>query len=159
MSKLNLFLLFCLATLTLSNVYAAKEEYVIKYGHAALADPLAQSSPAYALVFKTQLEKLSGGRIRVDVYPNGQLGNLRSLVQQVRKGTIQMADISSGIMASLYYPQLEILDMPYVFSSGVTARMVLDTENPFTRKLVEDCAEKTGIRVKFVFAALMLVLK
>jgi len=147
MSKLNLFLLFSLATLTLSNVTSAKEEYVIKYGHAALADPLAQSSPAYALVFKTQLEKLSGGRIRVDVYPNGQLGNLRSLVQQVRKGTIQMADISSGIMASLYYPQLEILDMPYVFSSRVTARMVLDTENPFTKKLVEDCAEKTGIRI------------
>jgi len=112
-----------------------------------LADPFSQSSPAYAIVFKTQLEKLSGGRIRVDIYPNGQLGNLRSLVQQVRRGTIQMADISSGIMASLYYPQLEIFDMPYIFPSRVVARSVLDTQNPFTKKLVEDCAKKTGIRI------------
>ena len=125
----------------------AKEEFVIKYGHVALADPFKQSSPAYALVFKTQLEKLSGGRIRVDIYPNGQLGNLRSLVQQVRKGTIQIADISSGIMASLYYPKLEILDTPYLFSSRAAARMALDNDNPFIRDMIEDCTKKTGIRI------------
>jgi len=125
----------------------AKEEFVIKYGHVALNDPFKQSSPAYALVFKTQLEKLSGGRIRVDIYPNGQLGNLRSLVQQVRKGTIQIADISSGIMASLYYPQLEILDTPYLFSSRATARMALDNDNPFIRNLIDDCTNKTGVRI------------
>jgi len=147
MKKINLLVFLCLALVIYSKEVAAKEEYVIKFGHVALADPRAQSSPAYALVFKTQLEKLSGGRIRVDVYPNGQLGNLRSLVQQVHRGTIQIADISSGILASLYYPQLEILDMPYVFSSREVARMVLDTQNPFTKKLVEDCAKKTGIRI------------
>ncbi|HUT43528.1 MAG TPA: DctP family TRAP transporter solute-binding subunit [Desulfobacterales bacterium] len=147
MSKLNLFLFFCLATLTLSNVTSAKEEYVIKYSHVAVADPMVQSSSAYAVVFKSQLEKLSGGRIRVDIYPNGQLGNLRSSVQQVRKGTIQMADISSGILASLYYPELEILDMPYLYSSRTTARMALDNQNPFIRKMIEDCAKQTDIRI------------
>lgn len=126
---------------------AARPEYVIKYSHTALADPLVQASPAKAEVFKRQLQKLSAGRIHVDIYPNGQLGDQRSSVQQIRKGTIQIIDISSGVLASLYYPKLEIIDLPFVFSSKATARIVLDNQNPFTKKLIEDCADKTGVRI------------
>jgi C4-dicarboxylate-binding protein DctP len=122
-------------------------EYVIKYSHAGSAEPRLQSSSAAAVVFKAQLEKLSGGRIRVDVHPAGQLANLRSSVSQVRKGTIHIADISSGVLASLYYEPLEILDMPYLFSSRATARLALDRSNPVIARLVEDCAEKTGVRI------------
>jgi C4-dicarboxylate-binding protein DctP len=126
---------------------AAKQEFVIKYSHLGKVDPMVQSSGAKAVVFKAQLEKLSAGRIRVDIYPNGQLGDQVSAVQQVRRGTIQMTDISSGVLASLYYPKLEILDLPFLFSSQITARMALDNSNPFIRKLIEDCAKKTGIRI------------
>ncbi|MHC4644132.1 MAG: TRAP transporter substrate-binding protein DctP [Planctomycetota bacterium] len=125
----------------------ANEEYVIKYSHAASADPNLQSSSAAAVVFKAELEKLSGGRIRVDVHPAGQLANLRSSVSQVRKGTIHISDISSGVLASLYYEPLEILDMPYLFSSRATARLALDRSNPVIARLIEDCAEKTGVRI------------
>ncbi|MHC4155249.1 MAG: DctP family TRAP transporter solute-binding subunit [Planctomycetota bacterium] len=135
----------CLALL--GGTVKAEPEYVIKYSHAGSAEPRLQSSSAAAVVFKAQLEKLSGGRIRVDVHPAGQLANLRSSVSQVRKGTIQIADISSGVLASLYYEPLEILDMPYLFSSRATARLALDRSNPVIARLIEDCAEKTGVRI------------
>jgi C4-dicarboxylate-binding protein DctP len=106
-----------------------------------------QSSSGAAVVFKHELEKISDGRIRVDVYPGGQLGGLRSSVHQVRKGTIHLSDISSGVLASLYYPPLEILDMPYVFTSRASAMIALDSSNPVINKLIEDCAEKTGVRI------------
>lgn len=125
----------------------AEEGYVIKYSHLGVPNPMIQASSAKATVFKAELEKLSEGRMRVDIYPSGQLAGQRSSVQQVRKGTIHIADISSGVLASLYYEPLEILDMPYLFSSRATARMVLDNQNPFTKKLIEDCAKKTGIRI------------
>ena len=125
----------------------ADEEFVIRYSHLGVADPMVQASSAKAVVFKAEVEKLSGGRIKVEVFPSGQLAGQVSSVQQVRKGTIQIADISSGVLASLYYEPLEVLDMPYLFSSRATARMVLDNENPFTKKLIEDCAKKTGIRI------------
>lgn len=137
----------CLILFMAFRAVIADQEYVIKYSHVAVADPNKQSSSAKAEVFKAELEKLSAGRIKVEIFPSGQLANLRSSVQQVRKGTIHIADISSGVLASLYYPPLEIVDMPYVFSSRATARMVLDNQNPFTKKLIEDCAKKTGIRI------------
>jgi C4-dicarboxylate-binding protein DctP len=112
-----------------------------------MPDPMMQSSSAKAVVFKAQLEKLSGGRIKVKTYPGGSLADQQSSIQQVRKGTIQIADISSGVLASLYYPPLEILDLPYLFSSRATARMALDNEQPVIRKLIEDCAGRTSIRI------------
>jgi len=125
----------------------ARPEYVVRYSHVAVADPTVQASAAHATVFKAELERLSEGRIRVDIYPAGQLGGQVSSVQQVRKGTIHVADISSGVLASLYYEPLEVLDIPYLFSSRAIARTVLDNENPFTKRLIEDCAQKTGIRM------------
>lgn len=125
----------------------ADEEFLIKYSHCGAPEPMLQCSSAAAVVFKAELEKLSRGRIRVDVHPGGQLGGLRSSVNQVKKGTIHIADISSGVLASLYYEPLEILDIPYLFSSRATARIALDRSNPVIRRLVEDCAEKTGIRI------------
>jgi len=125
----------------------AGEEYVIKYSHLGVPDAMMQSSSAKAVVFKAELEKLSGGRIKVDIYASGRLAGLQSSVVQVRKGTIEIADISSGVLASLYYPPLEILDLPYLFSSRATARMALDNEQPVIRKLIEDCAKRTGVRI------------
>ena len=124
-----------------------KETYVIKYSHAGPADPTMQSSSGAAVVFKHELERLGKGRIRVDVYPSGQLGSLRSSIHQVRKGTIHICDISSGVLASLYYPRLEILDLPYVFSSRASAMAALDSSNQVMKKLIEECAEQTGVRV------------
>ena len=141
--------IFVLAVLAVAvgNVTASAEEFVIKYSHAGPADPSMQSSSGAAVVFKHELEKISGGRIRVDVYPGGQLGGLRSSVHQVRKGTIHLSDISSGVLASLYYPPLEILDMPYVFTSRASTMIALDSSNPVVKKLIEDCAEQTGVRI------------
>lgn len=136
-----------LAPLAYSAVAIAREELVIRYSHLAVPDPNVQASSAHAAVFKAELEKLSEGRIKVDIFPSGQLAGQVSSVQQVRKGTIQIADISSGVLASLYYPPLEVFDLPFLFSSRATARSVLDNDNPFTRKLIEDCARKCSIRI------------
>ena len=125
----------------------AQEEYVLKFSWVDPPDPLGQSTSGYAAVLKAEIEKLSGGRIKVELYPAGQLGDQRSSTQQVRKGTIEACNISSGVMASLYYPELGIFDMPFSFSSREVTRRVFDKENPFTKKLIEDCAEKTGIRI------------
>jgi len=125
----------------------ARPEYVVRYSHIAVADPTVQASAAHATVFKAELERLSEGRIRVDIYPAGQLGGQVSSVQQVRKGTIHIADISSGVLASLYYKPLEVLDIPYLFASRAAASRVLDNPSPFAQKLIADCAQKTGIRM------------
>lgn len=131
----------------LGSVSLAKEEYVMKYSWNTQADPMKTSSTAQAWVFKQEVERLSGGRIKVELYPAGQLGDQRSATEQVKRGTIEVTDIASGVLASMYYEPLSIFDLPYVFSSREVAKRVLDTNNPFTQKIIEDCAKKTGIRI------------
>jgi len=128
-------------------VVTAQEQYVLKYSSSDPADPFAQPESAYALALKSEVERLSGGRIKVEIYPAGQLGDQRSSAEQVRKGIIQMAGMSSGVLSSAYFEKLSVIDLPFTFSSREVARRFFDSNNPFIRKLGEECVEKTGIRI------------
>jgi len=129
----------------------AQTQYVMKMSHNGTGDPFTCPISANSQVLKTEVERLSGGRIKVEIYPAGQLGDNRSSVEQVRKGTIEAVNTSTGILASLYFKKLGILDMPFMFSSVEAASRALDANNPFIKKLIEECAEKTGIRILSMF--------
>lgn len=134
-------LVVLLATMTFAKTYKLKFSWVDPF------DPKGHSTSSYAVVFKSELERLSGGQIKVELYPAGQLADQRSSVEQVRQGTIEACNISSGVLASLYYEPLGIFDMPFIFSSREISARVLDTANPFTNQLVNECIDKTGIRI------------
>jgi len=57
----------------------AQEQYVMKYSHVDLADPFSGATAAYCSTLKAEVERLSGGRIKVEIYPNGQLADQRSM--------------------------------------------------------------------------------
>lgn len=124
------------------------ESFTLRFSWADPFEPLRQSTSAYALVFQQELERLSGGQITVELYPAGQVGDQRSSTEQVARGELEMTNISSGVLASLYYPPLEIVDMPFLFSSREHARRFLDvTSNPFMAELAEGVKEETGIKL------------
>ncbi|MBA7575387.1 hypothetical protein ES708_17211 [subsurface metagenome] len=56
-------------------VVSAQAEYVMKYSHVDVADPFAGATAAYCSTLKSEVERLSGGRIKVEIYPNGQLAD------------------------------------------------------------------------------------
>ncbi|MDI3517132.1 MAG: TRAP-type transport system periplasmic protein [Thermotogota bacterium] len=129
-------------------VVAKEKVYVLKYSWISPLEPFEQCSGAYATVFKNELERLSGGKIKVELYPSAQLGDQRASIELLVQGMIQGADVASGVFASLMYPPLEIVDMPFLFSSYEVAYLALGPyTNPFMKKLVEDCAKKTGVRI------------
>jgi C4-dicarboxylate-binding protein DctP len=141
-------MLFLIASTSLMYAADAEKQYTLKFSWADPADPLKQSTSAYALVFQQELERLSGGRIKVELYPAGQIGDQRSSTEQVARGTIEMTNISSGVLASLYFPKLEVLDMPFLFSSREHASRVLDVQrNPFMAQLNDELIKQTGIRL------------
>ena len=101
----------------------AAPEYVIKVGSIVSethADMLAMNK-----VFKPQVEKLSNGRIKVELYPNAQLGGDRELCEGVQMGTIQMALPASSALAG-FDKKVQVLDLPYLFTSRKTAFEALD---------------------------------
>ncbi len=78
-------------------------------------------------------EQLSKGRIKIDVFDAGQLGGELDMVSQVRMGSLDLAIIGSGIVASVE-PTFSITELPFIWKSDVQARKILD--GPIGRKII-----------------------
>jgi len=114
---------------------------VIKLGHADPEDVYTSKKGAAARVFKDIVEAESSGAIQVKLFPAGQLGGERELIESTKLGTIQMC-LVSGAIAGYYKPAM-VLDIPYLFSSAPVAWKVLD--GPFGDKMAADLLKKTGL--------------
>jgi len=79
-----------------------------------------------SLKFKELVESGSNNRIKVEHYPNSQLGADKDIQEGVKLGTIE-AGLSSSPIVSLndYY---KLLDAPYLFINRVHIAKVLDGE-------------------------------
>jgi len=65
---------------------------------------------------KAGIEQRSGGKIKVDIYPANQLGQLPTVVEGVALGTIETAASANGFWISLE-PRFQVLDAPGLFDS------------------------------------------
>src|SRR6516225_8738997 len=95
-------------------------------------------------VFKRDVETRTNGALSVEIIYGGALGNPISRMNQMRNGAIQMSDSSDGNYATVY-PEIQVLNIPYLFATEQNAWKVVD--GPFGQKLAEDLRIKTGIRV------------
>lgn len=75
--------------------------------------------------FEAALKGAVGDRIRIDYFPNNQLGKESDVVQQVKVGSIDMMVSGSSIWATLV-PEFGMLDLGYVFESYAHAARALD---------------------------------
>jgi tripartite ATP-independent transporter DctP family solute receptor len=115
---------------------------VIKFAHVDPADPFHSKKGAAALAFKDIVEAETSGQIEVNLFPAGQLGGERELIESTKLGTIQMCMVS-GAIAGQFKPAM-VLDIPYLFSSAPVAWAVLD--GPFGKELSEAILKTTGMR-------------
>lgn len=105
--------------------FAAKAEYTIKVGYIL---PETQSDHIVMRdVFKKDVESKSGGRIKVELYPNAQLGGDRELIESVQLGTIQMAIPATSALAG-FEKRFQVFDLPFLFKSKKAAYKALDGE-------------------------------
>lgn len=63
------------------------------------------------------MEEKSNGRIKVELYPNGQLGNDRELQESVQMG--QLVSMSTGLTQQTnFVPELSVMDVPFAFDNA-----------------------------------------
>jgi len=132
--------LFCLMFIVASAVAAPVE---IKFGHVDPPDVFTSKKGAAGAAFKNIVEAETAGGVEVKVFPAGQLGGERELVEATKLGTIQMSMVSAAIAGT--YKEAQVLDIPYLFSSAAVAWKVMD--GWFGKQMAEDCLKKTGMRV------------
>jgi TRAP-type transport system periplasmic protein len=75
--------------------------------------------------FKEIVEKQSGGKIKVNVFPGGALGSDQANVSAIQGGTLEMAAMNSGIFAN-QVKEFAIFDFPFLFASTKEADAVMD---------------------------------
>jgi len=80
---------------------------------------------AWYQLFAANLKNAVGDRIRLDYFPNSQLGKEADVVQQVKIGSIDMMITGSSIWATVA-PELGMLDLGYLFDSFEHAAKALD---------------------------------
>lgn len=100
------------------------DTYVIKVGHAAAVDHFGQNTFEK---FKDIVETNSNGKIKVEIYPAGELGGEREMLEMLLMGEItMMAPASAPLDAVTKY--MAAWDLPYLFPDHETAHKVLDGE-------------------------------
>ena len=108
---------------------ASAQERTIKFttqnpkGH-----PLVMGMEKFAEIVQAK----SGGKIKVNLFPGGVLGGDAPVVSALQGGTIEMASMNSGILAS-QVKDFAVFDYPFMFANGKEADAVVD--GPFGKKM------------------------
>ena len=123
------------ATLGLAQAQDIKER-TLKFG---LNGP--EGHPAYAgmKMFKDTVEAKTGGKIKVQLFLNGTLGSDQATLSAVKGGTVEMAVMNSGILAS-EVKALEVFDFPFLFANEKEADAI--TDGPVGQKMHAALADK-----------------
>lgn len=64
---------------------------------------------------------------KIEIYPNGALGDERTMLESMQMGTLDMGIITSGPFVN-FAPEMGVLDMPFLFGSNEEAYKILDGE-------------------------------
>jgi len=119
----RLFIKSLIASVTLAAMgLAHAQDKTIKFANQnAVGHPIIQGMEK----FKEIVEKNSGGKIKVNVFPGGALGSDQANVLALQGGTLEMASMNSGIFAS-QVREFSVFDFPFMFASGQEADQVVD---------------------------------
>jgi tripartite ATP-independent transporter DctP family solute receptor len=68
----------------------------------------------------------TNGRIEIKVFPNGQLGDMKDIIQSVQMGAIEICRNNPSWLADAGAKQLNIFSLPFVFDNLEHANRVID---------------------------------
>ncbi|MCD8370748.1 MAG: TRAP transporter substrate-binding protein [Clostridiales bacterium] len=125
------------AVLSLTGCHESTQTYAWVLGTASPEDTVTQ---IYAETFAEEVERLSDGAMRIEVYANSSLGGDTELIECCMTGDIPFVVQNTAPQVS-YLPKLCLFDLPCVFSDIEELHRVLDQE-AFMEKINEIYAEK-----------------
>lgn len=94
----------------------------LKLAHAAPESDLQHELSRY---FKQQVAARSGGNIRVIIFPQGQLGNDKQMIDATRSGIVDISMVGINNWSGLL-PEAAAFELPYIFPDRDSAYAALD---------------------------------
>jgi tripartite ATP-independent transporter DctP family solute receptor len=143
----RLFIKSVLATVALATCGLASaqdiKERTIKFG---LNSPEGHPAVAGMRKFASAVEAKSGGKMKVQLFLNGALGSDQATLSALKGGTVEMAVMNSGILAS-EVKALEVFDFPFMFANEKEADAIVD--GPIGQKMHAALADKGIIGLSY----------
>jgi len=98
---------------------------------------------AYALFFKDYVERMSGGKIKVELFGGGSIGTYRQTLEMVQNGSLDI-NIGTGSLGSFFEP-IQLITIPYVFLSDDVVEEFFDNSS-FWAQLMDKMEKQTGFK-------------
>jgi tripartite ATP-independent transporter DctP family solute receptor len=89
--------------------------------------------------FADLVEQKSGGKIKVRIFPGGQLGGDLQNVSALQGGTLDLMVLNAGLLVGIV-KDFAVLDLPFLFNTAEEADAVVD--GPVGQKLFDKLPEK-----------------
>ena len=121
MKRLMIKSVLALATVAAMGMASAQER-TLKMG---LNGPEGHPAVAGMKKFAETVAAKSGGKIKVNLFLNGSLGSDQAVVSALKGGTIELAVMNSGILAS-EAKELAIFDFPFLFANEKESDAIVD---------------------------------
>lgn len=118
----------------------AANPIVIQFSHVVTPDTAKGQA---ALRFKQLAEAHTGGRVRVEVYPDSTLYKDREEMEALRLGAVQMLAPSLSKLAGVGGGDFEVFDLPFLFPTQAAFRAV--AQGPVGQGLLQKL-ERSGIK-------------
>lgn len=96
----------------------------LKFGHDS---PINHPYQVGAQVFKDYVEKETDGRVKVNIFPNAQLGDESTMINGLKVGAVD-AMWSSTQPITQSVPEAELFDLPFLFPSVEAAVKVANSD-------------------------------
>jgi len=117
---------------------ASAQQFTMK-----LSSPTVNDAPhEWMKAFKAGVEQRAGGRIKVEIYPASQLGQIPATVEGVAMGTIEMALPAVGFLIGME-PRFQVFDAAGLFDSVAHGQKVL--ADPAVRARLATFGEAKGV--------------
>lgn len=121
---------------------ALAAEYDLKMGMVA-----GTSSNEYkaAEFFANEVKEKSNGKIDIAIFPSGQLGDDRSMIEQLSGGALDFTFVEIGRF-SIFFPEAEVYTLPYMMKDFAhVQKATWDTE--FGKNLMTKIHDNLGITI------------
>ena len=128
--------------LGLAGPASAQSPIIIKFSHVVATEtPKGKAAEK----FKELAEKYTGGKVKVEVYPNSTLYKDKEELEALQLGSVQMLAPSNSKFGPLGIREFEVFDLPYILPDLKTLRKV--TEGPLGTRLLKllDAKGITGL--------------
>ena len=133
--KLFSYTIVALMATVLLSCSANKDKRILFFAHS-----LPTSHPVHKgiLVMQEALNKKSGGKLQIKIFPDGQLGSEREALELLQIGSIAITKVSASALSN-FAPEYQITVIPYLFRDS--EHLLKNLEGEVGKQMLESGTE------------------